>query len=169
MAKVEDTKHLYEVLIRFNEKSEFQGAHAQYIEVLKIDGVVRNATVGEAVPLSQADLSEIMNEAQSAAMTAASTALVEIKDRDNEISRLNGAIGERDKLVDEMQQRFDNLVSQMQTERQRLADEAAQMQEAIAERDGVLQQLQAALTEATNTVNTLEARMSELETPKSDE
>jgi hypothetical protein len=44
--------HLYEVLLRFNEQGKLQGAHAQYLELIKEDGTVIQASPGNALPLS---------------------------------------------------------------------------------------------------------------------
>lgn len=65
--------HPYEILIRFDEATgALKGAHQQRITVVKRDGVVIQATIGEAAPVDLADFgaSELMSETASAALAA---------------------------------------------------------------------------------------------------
>lgn len=88
--KVTDTKTLYECLQRFDEAGIFKGAHAKYIDRLFIDGVLRSETIGNAVPLTEADLSEIMSEAQVNAMAEATRLLAENAELTAQTSQANG-------------------------------------------------------------------------------
>lgn len=146
MAQVEDFKHLYEVLIRFDEQSKFKGAHAQYLEVLKIDGVVRSASVGDAVPLSEADLSEVMSEAQAAAMDEAVRLKVELETTKAEASM----------AAQEAEQTITGLKQSLAAATQQKMDHATR----AANAEASLDQTQKASAEA---VSARDARIAELE------
>jgi len=57
-------KHLYEVLFRFNESGQAQGAHAQYREIVKEGDVVLADRIGDAVPVSLLDAPDKLTVAQ---------------------------------------------------------------------------------------------------------
>ena len=73
---LEKFKHLYEVLLRFDEGGKLKGAHAQYLEGIKEDGIVLSAQPGVALPLSLVDsadgltLKKILGDSFSAVIEA---------------------------------------------------------------------------------------------------
>ncbi|MDH6265550.1 hypothetical protein M2360_000940 [Rhizobium sp. SG_E_25_P2] len=65
--------HPYEILIRFDEATgALKGAHQQRITVVKRDGAVIQAVIGEAAPVDLVDFgaSGLMSEAMAAALAA---------------------------------------------------------------------------------------------------
>jgi hypothetical protein len=73
---LEKFKHLYEVLLRFDENGKLKGAHAQYLEGVIEDGVVLSAKQGDALPLSLVEgadgltLKKVLGDSLSAVIEA---------------------------------------------------------------------------------------------------
>lgn len=65
MAKVQDIKTPYEILIRFGEDGKPRGAHAQFIRRVTLDGELLKEELGNAEPLDLEDFptSSLMTDA----------------------------------------------------------------------------------------------------------
>lgn len=87
-AKFEEVRHLYEVLVRFNQDGKFQGAHAQYLDVVKKNGEVIQTSLSDAVPLSDAGLSEVISEAHAAAMDEVSRLKAVVNDLNHRLAEV---------------------------------------------------------------------------------
>jgi hypothetical protein len=94
---LEKFKHLYEVLLRFDADGKLQGAHAQYLEGIKEDGVVLSAQPGGALPLSLVDsadgltLKGVLGDSLSAVIEAeadAAAARAEMEAKDANIQTM---------------------------------------------------------------------------------
>jgi hypothetical protein len=98
---LEKFKHLYEVLLRFDADGKLQGAHAQYLEGIKEDGVVLSAQPGGALPLSLVDSADGLTlkgvlgdslsaviEAKEAAEADAAAARAEMEAKDANIQTM---------------------------------------------------------------------------------
>lgn len=81
---LEKFKHLYEVLLRFDADGKLQGAHAQYLEGIKEDGVIISAQPGGALPVSLVDnadgltIKKILGEALASVIDAKEAAEAEV-------------------------------------------------------------------------------------------
>lgn len=72
-ATVQITKKPYEILIRFSTAGLIQGAHAQFIERVFVNGELLKETIGDAVPLATEGIgaSELLGTATTAALDTA--------------------------------------------------------------------------------------------------
>lgn len=57
---LEETRTLYEILVRFDEFGKPKGAHAQYLDGIARDGVLISAQPGPAIPLALVDTSDAL-------------------------------------------------------------------------------------------------------------
>jgi len=94
---IEEINTLYEVLFRFGDTGQFQGAHSRYLEVVKDtdSGKVYVTREGDAQPLQPAEVAGLMDGAL--ADSAAQLTAVQ-SDRDALALQLAEVTAERDAL-----------------------------------------------------------------------
>ena len=151
-------RHLYEVLVRFNDKGAFQGAHVQYLEGVTRDGVVIQAQPGAAMPLALAEggdkltIAAVLGDVVASALDASTAALATATSREEDATRAIQAAAES---VAAAQEAEGNAKTALTEATEGLAAE----REALAAERATLVEVRAALAESQATAKVLTERL----------
>lgn len=151
-------RHLYEVLVRFNDQGAYQGAHVQYLEGVKRDGVVIQAQPGPAMPLALAEggdqttLAAVLGDAVASALDASTSALASAASREEDATRAIQAAEDAVAAAQEAE-------GSAKTALAEAIDALAAEREALAAERAALAEVRAALAESQATAKVLAERL----------